>query len=558
MNQVVLKKLFIKNLGPIKENEVNLEAFTYFVGRNNAGKSHFLKAIALLLASRAPDSEEICKLQNDKAVPIEIRGYFEGVGNFTSLVSQSKHKEAIERKIKNGILVVGRNLDSTDKEKTVFGIPEDDGSIVNITGFPANLLKVLPEPIEIIATADTVDELKNKSNTALDKLKKEVLRTFFESLKEETKKALVGIDKFLHSSETGQRSADLINFEGYLKEELMGEFTDIKPSIEFGLPDEEVIAKEMKVFLDDGHRSEIEQKGHGLQRAALLAMLRVLAKHGLRYQDKPAPIFLIGEIETFLHPYAQKLLAEALDSLVDRYQIITSTHSPFIIAPLRISGYRRVVKKHAEGTKNIALKNPEEIEIPLITRHLERRGNLEGLFADRVILIEGSHDEGFYHKLRGIFNIPLPANKFTLFVKACGRKEVKNTRKFYKVMGFDDVAIICDVDNLFSNDGKNLLKEAGIEEKYIDEFRTHIGWTTVGDPPLKTVAEALKTKGEPKNFESVLLALSKDRIFVLRKGAPEDYYKNSAGEKDGWEKIASADDLNEPEYLKALMTQVLK
>ena len=73
MNQVVLKKLFIKNLGPIKENEVNLEAFTYFVGRNNAGKSHFLKAIALLLASRAPDSEEICKLQNDKAVPIEIR-----------------------------------------------------------------------------------------------------------------------------------------------------------------------------------------------------------------------------------------------------------------------------------------------------------------------------------------------------------------------------------------------------------------------------------------------------------------------------------------------------
>ena len=74
-------------------------------------------------------------------------------------------------------------------------------------------------------------------------------------------------------------------------------------------------------------------------------------------------------------------------------------------------------------------------------------------------------------------------------------------------MGFDDVAIICDVDNLFSNDGKNLLKEAGIEEKYIDEFRTHIGWTTVGDPPLKTVAEALKTKGEPKNFESVLLAL---------------------------------------------------
>jgi len=59
MSKVILKKLFIKNLGPIKEDEVNLEAFTYFVGRNNAGKSHFLKAISLLLASKAPDSEEI-------------------------------------------------------------------------------------------------------------------------------------------------------------------------------------------------------------------------------------------------------------------------------------------------------------------------------------------------------------------------------------------------------------------------------------------------------------------------------------------------------------------
>ena len=559
MGRVILKEIHIKNLGPIKEDKVILDAFTYFVGRNNAGKSHYLKAIALLLASKAPDSAEIGKLQRDKNFPVEVTGHFEGVRDFTHLLSQSKHKDAIEKKIIGDVLIVTRRLDPSNKDNTLFGIPESDGSIKNVTGLPATLLSILPEAIEIIATADTEDELKNKANNSLDKLKKEVLSAFFQSLKEETKKALVGIDKFLHSSEEGERSQDLVSFEGHLKEELMGEFMDIKPSIEFGLPNEEVIAKEMKVFLDDGHRSEVEQKGHGLQRAALLAMLRVLAKHGSRYQDKPAPLFLIGEIETFLHPYAQTLLAQALEKLVDRYQVITSTHSPFIISPSRISGYRRVVKKVYEGTKNIAFKSDGDVDIKLISRHLERRGNLEGLFADRIILIEGQHDEGFYEKLRSVFNIPLPSNKFTLFVKACGKKELRNARKFYQYIGFDDVSIICDVDNLFSNnsDNKLLFKDAGLSDDYIQKFRAHINWTDAGDPPLKFVIQGLENKKAPEDFDKIINALALKRVFVLHKGSPESYYKNSFGEKDGWEQIENEGDLLEPEYLKKLIQNVL-
>ena len=559
MSRVILRKVKIKNFGPIKKDEVTLNDFIYFVGRNNAGKSHYLKAIAVLLASKAPTKEEILKLQHNKEEPIEISGYFEGVQDFTHLVSDSKHKDAIDKRIKDGVLTVTRILSSGEKDKPIFGIPEDGGKIANPSGFQSNLLKILPDVIEIVATADTIDELKNKENSALGKLKKEVLRAFLDSLRKETEKAFVDIDKFLHSQETGKRSTDLISFETYLKEELSGEFLDIIPSIEFDLPDEEVIAKGMKVMLDDGHRSEVGQKGHGLQRATLLAMLRVLAKHGLRYQDMPAPIFLIGEIETYLHPYAQKLLAEALDSLVDRYQVITSTHSPFIISPARISGYRRVVKEPTIGTKNISLPNPSDIDVPLIVRHLERKGNLEGLFADRVVLVEGRHDEGFYDKIRCIFKLQFPKNKFTLFIKAGGggKEELRQARKFYRQMGLDDVAIVCDADYLLSNDAEHLFKECGIEDKYRQAFRGHIEWTEAGDPPLKLVIEKFKTKGEPKDFETVIQALLKHRVFVLRKGAPEEYYKNNLGEKDGWEKLHKEDDLLHTEQLKELMGAVL-
>ena len=92
----------------------------------------------------------------------------------------------------------------------------------------------------------------------------------------------------------------------------MGEFENIVSSAEFGIPDETVISKEIRILLDDGHKSEVEQKGHGLQRTTLLDLLKLLARNGKKYQDHPPPIFLIGEVESFLHPYAQKEIAWAL------------------------------------------------------------------------------------------------------------------------------------------------------------------------------------------------------------------------------------------------------
>ena len=556
MPSVALKKLIIENFGPIRQDEVLFNNFTYFTGRNNAGKSHYLKAIDTLLLTRAPTKPEILKLQQDTSKPVKIEGFFEGVANYASLVSGSNHKDSIENAIKDGVLHVARILDTQNDSNNQFGICKDDGSIHNPSGFATNLLKVLPEPISILATADTVDELKNTQNTALSKLKREALATFFEQLKIKTKETLTDLDLFLHSETTGERSTDLVEFESRFKEELMGEFADVVPSVEFGLPNEEVIAKEMRIFLDDGYRSEVEQKGHGLQRATLLALLKVLAKHGSRYQDRPHPIFLIGELESFLHPYAQKQFAEVLLTLVSQYQIATTTHSPFIITPESVDGYRRVNKDSSVGAKSIMIE-PGSIDTNLLKRHLEIRGNLEGLFADRVILIEGRHDEGFYEKLLKVFDIKPPKNKFTLFIKAGGKEELRQSRKFYQQMNFDDVAIICDLDYLFSNDIKNLFKEVSVDEKYFQEFRDHIDWTDAGDPKLEYVVEKITEKGLPKNFDDVVGKLQGNRIFVLRRGAPEMYFKNSLGEKDGWIPVNSEDDLLNVDELKRLMEHVV-
>jgi predicted ATP-dependent endonuclease of OLD family len=556
MNRILLTRLKIKNFGPIKEDEVYFNDFTFFVGRNNAGKSHYLKAIETLLATKMPSKEEMVLLQNDKTKEVLIEGHFVGVENFTKLASASNHKEAIEQEIKDGVLRVVRVLDPNDEEKTNFGIYKGDGTIHNPRGFTTNLLGVLPDFISIWATADTIDELKNTQNTALGKLKKEALTAFFDELRVKTKKALTTIDSFLHGQTEGERSQELTDFENSLKEELMGEFSEVIPSVEFGLPDERVITNAMKILLDDGYKTEVEQKGHGLQRATLLALLRLLAKSGKKYEDHPAPIFLIGELESFLHPFAQRQMADALVQMMERYQIITTTHSPFIVTPATIEGYRRVRKNKEEGSKSVAL-DTSKIDTDLIKRHLERRGNLEGLFADRVILIEGNHDENFYERLRTIFNISLPKGKFTLFIKTDGRKQLRLARKFYQQMCFDDISAICDLDYLFSHDIEYLFEELGLDKDFPKEFRKHIGWQNDRDPKLDYILEKLNEKGEPSGFNDTIKSLQDKRVFVLRHGAPEIYYKNNKGEKRGWTNIESEKDLLEVEYLKNLIKSVL-
>ena len=555
-HRVLLKKLHVKNLGPIKDDVVQLDPFTYFVGRNNSGKSHYIRAIELLLATKNPTGDEVFKLQNDKTQDILIEGEFEGVDHFAALLAKSKHKEVIEKSIQKGVLRVARILTSSAESESAFGVYDVKGELENPSGFAGNLLKVLPDPISIVATADTADELISKGNTAIMKLKKEVLSGFLEELKTKTKDAFAAVNDFLHSQEGGKRSADLIAFENSLKEELTGEFSDIVPSVEFDLPDEDVVAQKMKLFLDDGHRSEVEQKGHGLQRATLLALLRLLARQGERYRERPAPMFLVGELETFLHPYAQRQLAYALNLLADRYQIITTTHSPFIITPENVEGYRRV-KKSEKGTVNL-MPDWADLEVEPVKRHLEWRGNLEGLFADRVVLIEGTHDENFYERVRSVFGIPFPTKQFTLFVKTSGKKQLRIVRNFYLRMGFDDVAVVTDLDYLFCSDAKQLLKEIGVDPAKIDAFRKHIGWSGAKDPSLKDVLAGVAQNGLIKDFDATLQTLEKHRVFVLKHGAPEHYCKDGQGRKNAWTDVAAESDLLEVAYLKALITEVLK
>ena len=140
MNRVLLTKLKINNLGPIKEDEVSLSNLTFFIGRNNAGKSHYLKAVELLLSTRIK-KDHIPKWQSDKTKPVVIEGEFKGVDSFTNLVTASNHKEAIEKAIKIAEFSI-RQINKPQK----FSRRKDDWKIDMMIGNFEEIIELLKTP----------------------------------------------------------------------------------------------------------------------------------------------------------------------------------------------------------------------------------------------------------------------------------------------------------------------------------------------------------------------------------------------------------------------------
>jgi hypothetical protein len=124
-------------------------------------------------------------------------------------------------------------------------------------------------------------------------------------------------------------------------------------------------------------------------------------------------------------------------------------------------------------------------------------------------------------------------------------------------MGFEDVSVISDLDYMFSCDFKHLLESLGLDVNLSEKLRKHIEFDRDGDPSLEYVVEKNKGKDEPEGFDDLLKALEKERIFVLRKGSPEQYYKAGSASKSFWDDIGTKDDLLDAGDLESLMKTIL-
>jgi CRISPR-associated exonuclease Cas4 len=178
-----------------------------------------------------------------------------------------------------------------------------------------------------------------------------------------------------------------------------------------------LVEESVRLDLDDGLRTPAEEKGHGLQRATIFALLRAWAKTlrggQPREQEELTPrkasesaIFAIEEPELFLHPQAQRQLAQALEGIAGSpdHQVFVCTHSPHFVS---LDRYRSlaVVTKPTLAIGTTVCQCTDELFGGEGGPDRKRRFQMaawvnpdrgEMFFAKKVILVEGATEKAAF------------------------------------------------------------------------------------------------------------------------------------------------------------------
>jgi putative ATP-dependent endonuclease of the OLD family len=230
-----------------------------------------------------------------------------------------------------------------------------------------------------------------------------------------------------------------------LKEELneqLQTFDNSSISFDTELPNlSRLIRNSLKIIIDDGIKTEVQYKGHGLQRYFMVILFKVWAEklRTIREEERKrrksvknistSTFFAIEEPELFLHPQFQRMMRIYLQNIAEDegHQVILNTHSPHFIEFNNIYQVAKVIKPTlGVGTKVIQpLEFTEEGEIKekeLVCvwgnerqkeffKHINRvnmnyylnPNRNEMFFADKVVLVEGQTEKMMFQAWANYF-----------------------------------------------------------------------------------------------------------------------------------------------------------
>lgn len=371
-------------------------------------------------------------------------------------------------------------------------IPMQDAWVDNPKGY-ANVLKgTLPFFVLVPAVRDVTEESKGTKSSPFGKLLYAILDTITEEKKSKIENILREVAKQMNRTGGNERVPLIAETEKQLNALLSDFFTGCDLEIEFETPTLEVLLSAPKLYVDDGFRNAVENKGHGLQRAVIFTILRRYAEYMTSAPDgkKRNLILAVEEPELYMHPQAQRTIRRVFRKISDgNDQVLFSTHSALLVDVAYFDEIIRMeaISDETEGkrtTKCTAWQLPmtkmiEDVatRIPALKgkvtpesirdlySHAYNPHRNEGFFASKIILVEGLTEE---------YSLPIYADAIPnctfdpqgMSVVECGGKGAMD--RLFRI--FNELHIPCyilfdydsgNTDSKIINKSKELLALAG-------------------------------------------------------------------------------------------------
>jgi hypothetical protein len=557
----LLSEITIRNFKSIRSETFELSAFTPLVGYNNAGKSNILDGIKWLLRKTSLPETAFY----DKSQGVEMEGTISGIS--AAILSQlaENHRSSIQPFLFTDTLYIKRTQPQPNvavaQIRLLVKDPANMGTAnewrANPTGLDQAIQVLFPDPINIGAMEDSGEDVsKSKNTSTIGKLLSEIIGPIQVNYSTQIQTALNGIRDLLDADGTS-RATELNDFDSAVSGKVECFFPGVNIKVHVPTPElKEIFSKgTIKVFEDlnpDGR--DVSALGHGAQRSIQMALIRHLADIKRESGEHTSnTILLIDEPELYLHPQAIEVLRDALKTLSSEgYQVIFSTHSPFMITSKDVENTLLIRKNNTQGTHKrnslktaiarVAAAHPSQLAIIF---SLSNSSNI--LFAERVILAEGKTESRLLPKIiHKVTGRTLGLHKTALVsIDGCG--STRKTIEVLTAMAIPTKAIV-DLDYALKEGENQGFLTAGDTD--VAAIRNHLasialthsinlnnGWPTKAGSAL-TASEAFELLASETAIQTNLISLKTKMeasgVYIWAKGAIENHLGGIPKNETGW------------------------
>lgn len=383
-----IKSIEIKNFRSIKDAIIEMSDFNILVGQNNCGKTNFFEAVDFFY-NGVPKKIDInsLKFKHDTSFEIEVSIKFSDCQEGASKMKNEKNKASILKAIGDSDEITITRSSLNLKKRTVF---VNGAEVSPGTGFDTALNDFLPK-FEYVNTKQYYDSVAKYASTtpmgimlsgvlseivASNQKYKEFQEKFNELFSDDQSEIKVEFDK------VGQR------VKAYLEKQ----FPDCtKVNFEVTIPAFDDLLKNFNTSVDDGVETDAEEKGDGMQRALMLAIIQAYSDFRKQNDDSGKSfLFFIDEAELHLHPSAQRKLKDVLLTLSkDNDQVFINTHSSVFIADNEPTQTIFKVEK-SEGVTRI--EKTDDIDKPNLIYELLGGSPADLLLPRNFLIVEGESE----------------------------------------------------------------------------------------------------------------------------------------------------------------------
>ena len=191
----------------------------------------------------------------------------------------------------------------------------------------------------------------------------------------------------------------LDELSGEVKIHLEKQFEDCTEVVfEITAPIFEDLLKNFETSIDDGVYTTAEEKGDGMQRALMLAIIQAYADFRRKNQDTSKFfLFFIDEAELHLHPSAQRKLKNVLLELSEKGdQVFISTHSSVLVSE---DHQNQSIFKVEKSNKETSILFVDPNKKPDIVYELLGGSPADLLLPRNFLIVEGNSELIFLRKI---------------------------------------------------------------------------------------------------------------------------------------------------------------